>query len=62
MNPNAGTAGDAEAVRKGLRRLGDVTFYITEHPGDAQRLAREAVASGSDLVVAAGVMARSTRW
>lgn len=54
MNPHAGTARDAEAVRNGLRRLGDITFYLTQHAGDAQRLAREAVASGCDLVVAAG--------
>ncbi len=54
LNPHAGTAGDAEAVRNGLRHLGDVTFYLTQHAGEAQRLAREAVASGCDLVVAAG--------
>ena len=54
LNPQAGTARDAEVVKHGLRRLGPVDFYLTENPGDAQRLAREAVGCGCDFVVAAG--------
>ena len=54
LNPNAGTAGDVDALTAGIQRIGAITLRTTENPGDAQRLAREAVADGCDLVVAAG--------
>lgn len=54
INPQAGTADDVETVAAGLRQLGDFTINITTCPGDAQRLAHEAVVDGCELVVAAG--------
>lgn len=54
LNPNAGTAADAVDVRERLSKLGDATFLTTEHPGDGQRLAREAIERGCGLVIAAG--------
>jgi diacylglycerol kinase (ATP) len=54
LNPNAGSADDAAGVREQLSQLGDATFLTTENPGDAQKLAREALEQGCRLVVAAG--------
>ena len=54
LNP----AAHSERARRGADRLrglcGDAEFRATERTGDAQRLARAAVASGFDQVVAAG--------
>ncbi|HEX5692962.1 MAG TPA: diacylglycerol kinase family protein [Roseiflexaceae bacterium] len=52
-NPNSGTA-DGDALEQAVKRLGDVTVRTTEQPGDAKRFAEEAVASGFDMVIAAG--------
>ena len=54
INPQAGTVQDIETVSTGLRRLGNVTIHTTSCPGDAQRLAHEAVTDGCELVIAAG--------
>lgn len=54
LNPQAGSVGDVETVKAGVQRLGDVTLYTTEHPGDAQRHARQALADGCAFIVAAG--------
>jgi diacylglycerol kinase (ATP) len=54
LNPRAGTAGETDAIKRQIERLGEVSFRITDTPGDAQRLAREAAEDGCDLVVAAG--------
>lgn len=54
LNPQAGSAGDVDAVRAGVRRLGHAELYLTQYPGDGQRLARQALADGCELVVAAG--------
>lgn len=54
LNPHAGTAGDVQALETELRRLGNVTLRITKNPGDAQRMAREAIEQGCTQVVAAG--------
>jgi diacylglycerol kinase (ATP) len=52
-NPNSGTA-DGEKLRQALKRLGDVTLRTTKQAGDAKRFAEEALAAGSELVIAAG--------
>jgi YegS/Rv2252/BmrU family lipid kinase len=54
LNPNAGSADDCEALRAAVAALGDAEVCTTEGPGDAERLAREAVEAGCELVVAAG--------
>ncbi len=54
INPQAGTATDVQTVIDGLGRLGITTVKTTSSPGDAKRLAHEAVADGCELVVAAG--------
>ncbi len=53
MNPHAGTA-DANALREAIARLGDITLRTIQQEGDGQRFASEALADGSDLIVAAG--------
>jgi diacylglycerol kinase (ATP) len=52
-NPGSGTA-DVDALRQGITRLEEATLRITQHEGDASRLAAEALAEGYDLIVAAG--------
>jgi diacylglycerol kinase (ATP) len=54
LNPGAGSAGDAVTLRDEVQRLGDVTIRETAAAEDATRFAREAVAQGFDLIVAAG--------
>lgn len=54
LNPNAGTANDVAGLRRRLDQLGDATFQITNHPGEAQQMARAALEQGCSLVVAAG--------
>jgi diacylglycerol kinase (ATP) len=54
VNPNAGSVEDLEALEALLDRLPDSEVLRTEAAGDAERLAREAVRGGADLVVAAG--------
>lgn len=54
LNPNAGSADDCAALRAGVAALGDAEVCTTEGPGDAERLAREAVEAGYEQVIAAG--------
>ncbi|MCE9526662.1 MAG: diacylglycerol kinase family lipid kinase [Planctomycetales bacterium] len=54
LNPNAGTALVQEQLAEQLQRLTGLTIAKTKEPGDARRLAKEAVESSYDLVVAAG--------
>lgn len=54
INPNAGSVADLETLSARLDELPDAVVRQTEEAGDAERLAREAVRDGADLVVAAG--------
>ncbi|MGI8979054.1 MAG: diacylglycerol/lipid kinase family protein [Pirellulaceae bacterium] len=54
LNPNAGTALAQEQLAEHLQRLPGLTIAETKEPGDARRLAAEAVQNDCDLVVAAG--------
>src|SRR6185295_18558390 len=54
VNPNAGGVGEVEALRERLGRFRDAEVRLTSKAGDAKRIARRALASGADLVVAAG--------
>jgi diacylglycerol kinase (ATP) len=54
VNPNAGSVADLETLAERLGELPDAVVRQTEAAGDAERLAREAVRDGADLVVAAG--------
>lgn len=54
VNPNAGSVEATAELQARLGQLPDTSVALTEKEGDAERLAREAVQSGADLVVAAG--------
>ena len=56
LNPRAGVAAHRtrEAVEQGRPGWDDYAVYLTRAPGHATDLAREAVASGADVVVAVG--------
>ena len=54
LNPNAGRADDHQTLRTALAALRDAEVRTTDGPGYAERLAREAVEAGCELVVAAG--------
>lgn len=54
VNPGAGSVEDLSALEAALDRLPGSEVLRTEAAGDAERLAREAVRGGADLVVAAG--------
>ena len=54
VNPNAGSVEATAELQARLEQLPDTSVALTEKEGDAERLAREAVQSGADLVVAAG--------
>lgn len=54
VNPNAGSAGETAVLEEALGSLPGTSVKLTERAGDAERLAREAVESGVELVVAAG--------
>jgi diacylglycerol kinase (ATP) len=54
LNPNAGSAGDVDALQAALARLGDVEVRETNKPGEACTLAQTALAEGAELIVAAG--------
>lgn len=54
LNPNAGSADDVTNLHEQIKQLGEATFLTTAHPGDAQKLARDAVEQGCPLIVAAG--------
>ena len=52
LNPAAGTAEQGPRLREALADSADIA--LSEGPGEAHRLAAEAVAQGRDLVIAAG--------
>jgi diacylglycerol kinase (ATP) len=54
VNPNAGSAGDLEAVKAALGDRPGTELCFSEKKGDAEDLAREAVRQGVRTVVAAG--------
>jgi len=54
MNPAAGSAGQAAALRERVTTQPEVTLTETDNAGHARDLAKDAVLSGFDLVVAAG--------
>lgn len=54
INPNAGSADEIADIRRRLGELAGCMSFITESPGDGERLAREAVEQGYDQIVAAG--------
>ncbi|HSF41475.1 MAG TPA: diacylglycerol kinase family protein [Thermoanaerobaculia bacterium] len=54
VNPNAGSGETIDELRERLEGLPGTSVALTEKEGDAERIAREAVRSGADLVVAAG--------
>lgn len=54
VNPNAGSVEETGELRERLASLPDTFIALTEKEGDAERIAREAVRDGVDLVVAAG--------
>ncbi len=54
LNPNAGTAQDIALVQSHLQSFEHLTIRETAARGDATRLAQEALADGSELIIAAG--------
>jgi diacylglycerol kinase (ATP) len=54
LNPNAGSAGNMEALREKFGRLGPNEIKVTTGSGDAQQIAREAASAGYELIVSAG--------
>jgi diacylglycerol kinase (ATP) len=54
VNPKAGSAGDLGALEDAVERMPDAALVLTDGPGAAERLAREAADAGAELVVAAG--------
>lgn len=53
-NPGAGSVEEREPIREKLQHLPGAEVRFTEKEGDAGRFAKEAIAQGRDLVVAAG--------
>lgn len=54
VNPNAGSVEETGELQEKLASLPDTSVALTAAEGDAERIARDAVRSGADLVVAAG--------
>ncbi len=54
MNPASGTSEQGALLRETLAPMSGVTILTTDAAGDGERLARQAVADGAELVVAAG--------
>jgi diacylglycerol kinase (ATP) len=54
LNPNAGTAGQRSSLFQTIEQRPDITYHVTQQPGQGATLAAEALAAGSELVVAAG--------
>lgn len=54
VNPHAGSVGEIVGLEEMLGRLPDAVVRHTAAPGDAERLAREALEEGARRVVAAG--------
>ena len=53
-NPGAGNVDDTDALRAQLERFPSAEVHFTAGPGDASRLAADALANGCDAVVAVG--------
>jgi diacylglycerol kinase (ATP) len=53
-NPRAGHVDDRNSIREKLERFPSATVSFTAEAGDAARLAREAIAQGYEIVIAAG--------
>lgn len=54
VNPVAGSIVDLNVVLRQLRRLNAKEVRVTQRPGEAESLAREAVRAGSGYIIAAG--------
>lgn len=54
LNPTSGSVKNAEALRGKFKQLGFREIETTAQAGDAQKLARDAVARGCDLIISAG--------
>jgi diacylglycerol kinase (ATP) len=54
LNPRAGSAEQAETLREALAGQVEITLYETDRPGHATDLTAQALASGYQLIVAAG--------
>ena len=54
VNPVAGSIVDLNVVLRQLRRLNAKEVRVTQRPGEAETLAREAVRAGSGYIIAAG--------
>ena len=54
LNPNAGSADAADALRVAIDEGPDVELCACDDPGHGRRLAAEALAAGYELVIAAG--------
>lgn len=54
LNPSAGSAKDADAIRAELDRLAPDAVYVTHGAGDAAVFARQALGGGYDYIIAAG--------
>jgi diacylglycerol kinase (ATP) len=54
FNPTAGGSSNSKTLQKKLRDALTATVRLTKKPGDATRLARNAIAKGFDYIIAAG--------
>ena len=54
LNPNAGSADQADSLRATVAARQDVALFETRDPGDARKLAQRAVANGTKRVIAGG--------
>lgn len=54
LNPIAGSAKDADAIRTEVDKLDPDAVYVTRGPGEAGLFAKEAVRNGCDYIIAAG--------
>lgn len=54
LNPCAGSIRNVDETAKALRRIGGCRLEISPKPRAAERLARDAVRKGADLIIAAG--------
>src|SRR5918999_1286944 len=54
VNPNAGSVGEIEVLQEKLGQLQDTEVRFTKKAGDATAIARRALASGAELIVATG--------
>lgn len=53
-NPGAGSVDEREPIREKLQQFPSAEIHFTENEGDAMRFAKQAVATGCELVIAAG--------